>query len=54
MSERPIILCEPRRDCADPHTLRWHCMGGHDGAAPGVCPLDVCDRRGANRTEESR
>jgi hypothetical protein len=45
----PIIICEPRKDCADPHVLRWHCMRGHDGAADGVCPLDYCERQGANR-----
>lgn len=45
----PVIICEPRTDCADPHPHRWHCMRGHDGAEPGVCPLTVCDRRGANR-----
>lgn len=44
-----IIICEPRRDCADPHVLRWHCMRGFDGAADGVCPLKVCEQRGANR-----
>lgn len=45
----PIVICEPRKDCADPHVLRWHCMRGHDGAADGVCPLDYCERKGVNR-----
>jgi len=44
-----IIICEPRADCVDQNVYRWHCMRGHDGAAPGVCPLDKCDREGANR-----
>lgn len=52
--ETPVILiCEPRKDCADPHILRWHCMRGFDlddkPAVPGVCPLKVCEQRGANR-----
>lgn len=51
--EPPVVLiCAPRKDCADPHVLRWHCMRGHDGAPDGVCPLEVCDQRGANRTEQ--
>lgn len=45
-----VIICEPRQDCADPNVNRWHCMRGHDGAEPNVCPLAVCERRGANRT----
>lgn len=44
------ILCGPRADCADLNVNRWHCMRGHDGAPAGVCPLRVCERRGANRT----
>jgi hypothetical protein len=44
-----IIICEPRKDCADPNVNRWHCMRGHDGAAAGVCPLAACERQGANR-----
>lgn len=44
-----IIICEPRKDCADPHIFRWHCMRGFDGAPDGVCPLKVCEQRGANR-----
>lgn len=54
MTEAPeaadrIIICEPRKDCADPHIYRWHCMRGFDGAPHDVCPLKVCDERGANR-----
>lgn len=44
----PVILCGPRQDCVDPNPNRWHCMRGHDGAAPGICPLVKCDRQGAN------
>jgi hypothetical protein len=49
-----IIICEPRKDCADPHPHRWHCMRGFaeagDGTpgVAGVCPLKVCEQRGAN------
>jgi hypothetical protein len=46
-----VIICEERADCADKNINRWHCMRGHEGAAENVCPLTVCDRRGANRTE---
>jgi hypothetical protein len=44
-----VIICGPRKDCADPHPHRWYCMRGHDGAADGVCPLAKCERQGANR-----
>lgn len=50
--DRPIgtiLICEPRPDCADANINRWYCMRGHDGAAPGVCPLAYCDSKGANR-----
>ena len=53
MSE--VIICQPRTDCMDAHTLRWHCMRGHalpeedKAATPGVCPLTKCARLGANR-----
>lgn len=55
MSER-VIMCGPQKDCADPNVNRWYCMRGHDGVAPNVCPLKVCERRGANRSpvEEAR
>lgn len=47
-----IIVCEPAKDCADPHVHRWYCMRGHPlddkAATPGVCPLSKCDKRGAN------
>jgi hypothetical protein len=50
--ESQIIICEPRQDCADPHPCRWYCMRGHElddkAAIPGVCPLEKCERRGAN------
>lgn len=45
-----VIICEPAKGCADPHKDRWYCMRGHDGAPSGVCPLDYCEKRGANRT----
>jgi hypothetical protein len=48
-----VIICEPRKDCADPDVNRWYCMRGHDGAPPNVCPLAKCERRGANRSEVS-
>jgi len=52
-AEQPLIVCEPAKDCKDPHIHRWHCMRGHavDGedAVPGVCLLKVCEQRGANR-----
>lgn len=48
MSTTTVIICEPPTDCADPHPCRWYCMGGHDGAEPGVCPLKRCEQRGAN------
>ena len=48
-----VVICEPRKDCADPNINRWYCMRGHglegQKAIPGVCPLTVCERRGANR-----
>lgn len=48
-----IIICEPRKDCSDPHVLRWHCMRGFElddkPAVPGACPLKVCEQQGANR-----
>lgn len=50
-----LIMCEPPKECADPHINRWYCMRSHADeirgvvARPGVCPLVVCDRRGANR-----
>lgn len=44
-----ILICEPRRDCVDDNVNRWHCMRGHDGAAPDICPLEACERQGANR-----
>lgn len=49
--QTPIILCTSgaRPDCADPHPMRWYCMRGHDGAPRDVCPLEKCERRGANR-----
>lgn len=51
MSVEPTpILCEPAKDCADAHTLRWDCLRGHDGAPAGVCPLEHCEKRGANRS----
>lgn len=43
-----VIICEPPSECADPNVNRWYCMRGHEGAEPGICPLTVCDRRGAN------
>ena len=53
MSYDRIIICEPRKDCKDPHPCRWYCMRGHElddkPAVPGVCPLKVCEQRGANR-----
>jgi hypothetical protein len=48
--QRPIV-CEPRKDCEDPHIYRWHCMRGIDGAPDGICPLKVCEERGANDDE---
>ena len=48
----PITICGPRKDCADPHVHRWYCMRGHDGADPAVCPLSICEKRGANRQHE--
>lgn len=50
-----VIICGPPKMCADPNPNRWHCMRGHalkeedKPARPGVCPLDKCDRKGANR-----
>lgn len=44
-----LITCGPAATCADPNVNRWHCMRGHDGADADVCPLTVCDQRGANR-----
>lgn len=32
----------PPKLCADPNINRWHCMRGHDGAAPRICPLTKC------------
>ena len=49
-----IIICEPRKDCADQHVLRWHCMRGHDGAPDDTCPLKVCEQRGANRGNQGQ
>ena len=43
-----FVLRDPHRECADPNPNRWHCMRGHDGAPPGICPLPVCESRGAN------
>lgn len=48
VSESVILICQPRTDCVDPHSARWHCMRGHDGAAEGDCPLEACQRQGAN------
>lgn len=45
----PIIICEPRKDCADANVNRWHCMRGYDGAPDGICPLAKCERERANR-----
>lgn len=48
----PVVVCEPQKECKDPNVNRWYCMRGHsldDGPGePGVCPLAVCIRRGAN------
>lgn len=48
----PMTMCGPDPKCADPHAHRWYCMRGHalddKPKVPGACPLDVCDRRGAN------
>lgn len=52
-NDGPIIICEPAKDCADANIHRWHCLRGHElagkPALDGVCPLDYCDRQGANR-----
>ncbi len=48
-TESMILICEPRSDCVDRNIHRWHCMRGHDGAEPGVCPLAKCEQEGANR-----
>lgn len=48
-----IIICDLRRDCVDANIHRWHCMRGFElddkPAVPGVCPLEKCERQGANR-----
>ena len=59
MTETPkaterIIICEPRKDCADQHVLRWHCMRGFDGAPDDICPLAYCDQQGANRGNQAQ
>jgi len=49
-----VILCGPPTACADPNPNRWYCMRGYDGAPPGICPLTICETRGANRPAQPK